>query len=76
MRPILKASCAQVGLMDEGAAGGGEEEVLLGSAGGLMTRTALANIRVQSRASKGVRLMRLTSGDSVQIAAPLRATAM
>jgi len=61
-----------VGLLEEDE--GVEEEVLLGSAGGLMTRTALANVRVQSRTSKGVRLMRLAPDDSVQIAAPLRAS--
>ncbi|KAK9837232.1 hypothetical protein WJX81_000248 [Elliptochloris bilobata] len=63
-----------VGLLEEGA--GVEEELLLGSAGGLMTRTALANVHVQRRHTKGVRLMRLAPGDSVQIAAPLRAAAL
>ena len=63
-----------MGVLEDGA--GGEEEILLGSAGGLMTRTALANVRVTGRASKGVRLMRLAPGDTVQIAAPLRAAAL
>ncbi len=67
----MALSAAQAGLIETGEGAG--EEVLLGSAGGLMTRTRLAGVPVLSRATKGVRLMRLADGDAVQSATPLRA---
>jgi DNA gyrase subunit A len=47
------------------------QDVLMGSAGGQVVRTAAAEISRQGRPSRGVRLMTLAAGDKVATAAPL-----
>lgn len=50
--------------------------MLLGSEQGLMTRIALDNISLhKTRSGKGMRLMKLKAGDSVQTVTPILASA-
>ena len=51
----------------------GKEEVLTGSANGLITRTAVANIPVLRPYACGPLLMRLQPGDVVTSVMPIRA---
>ena len=55
---------------------GADTDVLLGSEQGLMTRIALDNISLhKTRAGKGMRLMKLKAGDSLQTVTPILASA-
>ena len=54
---------------------GSETDVLLGSEQGLMTRIALDKVALhKGRAGKGMRLMKLKDGDSLQTVTPILAT--
>lgn len=54
---------------------GCETDVLLGSEQGLMTRIALDKIALhKGRSGKGMRLMKLKNGDSLQTVTPILAT--
>ncbi|KAK9814470.1 hypothetical protein WJX72_006459 [[Myrmecia] bisecta] len=55
-----------------GGEGAEEEEVLMGSSQGLMSRISATSIGAYSRAAKGVRVLRLQEGDEVQTVTPLR----
>ncbi len=60
----------QVGL-GENARG---EEMLLTTAGGMMNRTAVSNIRRCSRTARGVSVVNLQDGDTVQAITILRSS--
>lgn len=59
--------CIQVGLGENAS-----EEMLLTTAGGMMNRTAVSNIRSCSRTARGVTVANLQEGDSVQAITILR----
>ena len=62
--------CPQVGHSE-----GSETDILLGSEQGLMTRISLGNIALhKGRAGKGMRVMKLKDGDSLQTVTPILAT--
>lgn len=60
----------QVGLGEDA----GCEEMLLTTAGGMMNRTAVSNIRRYSRTARGVSVANLQEGDTVQAITILRST--